>query len=202
MTMNKAVFTALLAVAVIAAGFAGGFASRQQATPTSVGVVRLNELLAGLQETKAIETELQGDVERRQAEVDAIKQQIDEERANLEAAPNDAQKRIEIQARIFELSQLANARVNTQEQILNLRKGDAFRRLYQRISAAAEELATQQGFDLVVIDDSEFDLPERESGDQVMLRILNRRVLYSAEQIDITKQLEQLMNQKYAAGNR
>jgi Skp family chaperone for outer membrane proteins len=87
---------------------------------------------------------------------------------------------------------------------MNLDKGEALRAIYTKILAAVEELAKKDGYQLVLFDERSFmPLPEGDANvsDNTMKTVIqSRRTLYAAPDIDITGDLVQLMNTKYAAG--
>ena len=78
--------------------------------------------------------------------------------------------------------------------------------LYKSINQAIAEMAEAEGFDLVVVDDSEGELGwndelkvSREA--QTLQQIRSRRVLYRSTTVDVTDDLVARMNNAWRAGN-
>ena len=74
--------------------------------------------------------------------------------------------------------------------------------LYRSMRAAAEALATAEGYDMVIVDDASDDLPfdteSRVSPElQVLQQTATRKILYRNEALDITMDLATRMNNKY-----
>ncbi len=85
---------------------------------------------------------------------------------------------------------------------LELEKALQLQNLYRSMRAAIEALATAEGYDLVLLDDSSDDLPfERESRIspqvQVLQQIATRKILYRNSALEITMDLATRMNNKY-----
>jgi Skp family chaperone for outer membrane proteins len=79
------------------------------------------------------------------------------------------------------------------------------RDLYRSVKAAVKTMAEAEGFDIVIVDDSQGELltsdearVSREA--QVRQQIAARRVLYTAPSVDVTEQLIVRMNNEFKAG--
>ncbi len=87
---------------------------------------------------------------------------------------------------------------------LEVEKALRLQHLYLKISEAIGELASAQGYDLVIVDDSsqepEFDRNSRVPGQvQILQQIASRKVLYRNPAIDITNDLITRMNNEFRA---
>ncbi len=87
---------------------------------------------------------------------------------------------------------------------LEVEKALRLQHLYLKISEAIGELASAQGYDLVILDDSaqepEFDRASRIPGQvQILQQIASRKVLYRNPAIDITNDLITRMNNEFRA---
>jgi Skp family chaperone for outer membrane proteins len=69
--------------------------------------------------------------------------------------------------------------------------------LYEKIKLAAQRLADEQGYDIILVNDSVVAIPE--NAENVIREISSRRVLFAREQMDITVQLIQSMNADHQA---
>lgn len=77
--------------------------------------------------------------------------------------------------------------------------------LYRAIKKAVDEIAKQQGYDLVVVNDAtgevEFDRRSKTPAElQVNQQISARQMLYAASQLDITSDIITKMNNEFKAG--
>jgi Skp family chaperone for outer membrane proteins len=79
------------------------------------------------------------------------------------------------------------------------------RDLYRSVKAAVKTMAEAEGYDIVIVDDSQGELltsdearVSREA--QVRQQIAARRVLYTAPTVDVTEQLIVRMNNEFKAG--
>ncbi len=88
---------------------------------------------------------------------------------------------------------------------LEVEKAVQLQSLYRSMRAAIEPLATAEGYDLVMVDDSSDDLPfDRESRVspqiQVLQQIATRKILYRNSALDITLDLATRMNNQFRGG--
>ncbi len=67
--------------------------------------------------------------------------------------------------------------------------------LYDKIKMAARTLADEQGYDIILVNDSVVEIPE--NTDNILAQISSRRVLFARQQMDVTDQLIQTMNNEY-----
>ncbi|MCA9296905.1 MAG: hypothetical protein KC983_10310, partial [Phycisphaerales bacterium] len=89
---------------------------------------------------------------------------------------------------------------------LDLEKALMIEGLYRAVRSASAEMAQAQGYDIVMIDDSEREFqvtPDsrvpREA--QVRTQLFDRRLLYTADIVDATDDLVERMNNAFNAGN-
>ena len=85
---------------------------------------------------------------------------------------------------------------------LEVERAIQLQHLYRSMRAAIKALATAEGYDLVLLDDSSDDLPfDRESRAspqiQVLQQIATRKILYRNSALEITMDLATRMNNKY-----
>ena len=67
--------------------------------------------------------------------------------------------------------------------------------LYDKIKGAAMKFADEQGYDIILVNDSVVEIPE--NTDNILAQISSRRVLFARQQMDVTDQLIQAMNSEY-----
>ena len=204
--------TAKLTGIMVAVALATTFAYQAMATrslfmaPTTVVVVDLPAVLGGLQQRSAAETELaamgeriKAEGEKWQAELEAMNTQFEEIPETDIAARDALEDKFARKALEFQEWQRYKA-----EQA-DIEKSLLMQDLYRQIREAISEMAEIEGYDIVLMDDSEQELilnPEaRISRDgQVRQQIRSKRVLFSKPAVDITEELIERMNNEFAAG--
>jgi len=65
--------------------------------------------------------------------------------------------------------------------------------------AGVDAFAKQEGFDIVMLDDRAMQLPSQASMRDFNQIIVNKRVLFAREGLDVTDRLVTVMNNDYAA---
>ncbi|HHN78814.1 MAG TPA: OmpH family outer membrane protein [Phycisphaerales bacterium] len=169
----------------------------RSAGATAVAAVDLAKLLDGLDERAALEADLNKQIERRQAELDQIADEIKKMNDDIAVLKEDDPGRIEKirDLRIKEVQAKA-MRQFIQEQ-LSVEKGRMLADLYKKIQSAVCDIAARDGWDLILIDDSGLDLPEMATEQQMLQLILSRRVLCAGGSVDVTDEVKTLMNNRF-----
>jgi len=72
----------------------------------------------------------------------------------------------------------------------------AIRSMYDNIRVAAEKLSKENGWDVVYVNDSVVELPDKDNPN-IMGEIASRRVLYANTEFDVTDQLIEYMNDEF-----
>jgi Skp family chaperone for outer membrane proteins len=172
-------------------------ASRAAVTPTVVGTIDLPRVLEALDEWKAEMARSQAAGEAFQVELEAKRTELDGLAADIEdfrvgteqyAAAEHALKKASIDLRAFmSLADMREART----------KQRAILRIYNHVRAATRELSEQEGYGIVLMDDSA--IPIAEDSADVLGDISSRRVLYASTTLDITDPLIAYMNAQWQA---
>ncbi len=197
---------ALVLVAVTALVYqAGGRPSAQQ-RPITVAKVNLGKALSGLEQRADAEAGLKAladtiIAERKQQEDDVKRMQ-----AELEGMGDTEQR----QKREEELALAVlkyEGRRQFQAEKLDLERALLLQDIYRDMTEAIRELAETEGYDLIVVDDSEGEMGWSNESKisrevQVLQQIRGRRVLYGSPAIDVTDNLIARMNNAYRAGSR
>jgi Skp family chaperone for outer membrane proteins len=71
--------------------------------------------------------------------------------------------------------------------------------MYLKVTAAIESIANREGYDMVMLDDSLFPLPENAADPDVYRAVITKTVVYRKDSIDITNQVITLMNNEFNA---
>lgn len=203
---NRAVAFMGRGFAVLALGAAVGFAwhanasSRPPATPTAVATVDLVEVLNGLEEKQVLETKLQASLDSRQKQLDDLVKQLEAVQADLKTLSPSTDAYREKVRQLVELRNLAQTRRQILEQIISAERATMLRDLYGKISASVQRISERDGWDIVLMDDSAFPLPQGDVSDRDMERsIVSRLIVYRHDSVMITGAVVTLMNNEYQA---
>ncbi len=213
-----------LVLALIGACLFAGYqaaATRNLATPTRVAVVQLRKVMDSIQQRAVIDMrlkELEAElVAKEQAHKDGIAAVREKLKAMVggdnEQGVNKARELAAAQDPAFtaltdELEtktvQFAAWQRSTVE-LVDIEKSLVVQDLYRQVKEAIASLAEAEGYDLVLIDDSQGDLQinpdvqlSREG--QVFQQVSLRKVLYASSMVDITDDLIVRMNNAFDAG--
>jgi Skp family chaperone for outer membrane proteins len=177
---------------------------RAGAVPTTVATVSLMRVMEGLTqrgeaeiELRRMRDEIEAEAERRQGELEQMRDTLLEQ----PAVPDLEPRREALERGLIELQywlELKREQVDVEMSI-------QYQQLYRSIKESVAEMADANGYDLVVVDDAEGELvvnPDARMSREAQIRqqIIARRLLYTSETVDVTNDLIQRMNNRYAAG--
>jgi Skp family chaperone for outer membrane proteins len=193
-TRNLTILLVALLIGTVA--YQGHALQSADARPTVARTVNLTRLFDALDERAVRDQELgtlaaQFETRRKQS-ADAL----DQLQEDLEAFPKGSDN---YQATLQQLQKAAldyEAEVEWAHRRLDAKRAEIYRRIYLSIKAAARTLATERGYDLVFVDDSKEELPDGNEQD-IRRQISARRMLYTADSIDVTAELIDLMNRVF-----
>jgi len=167
--------------------------------PIVVGAVNLEKVINGMTERTFREERLQEFINQRDAELQQLGQQFESARQQVELAPPGSDE----YRRAIEEAQRLNLRAQLEkefsEQLVAQRRAEVFTQLFNRIRDAAQRLAPQVGVDIIISSDASAALPEGNEG-QVRSAMISRRVLYADDNVDLSDELLQMLNNEWAAG--
>lgn len=193
-------------LAVLALGAAVSLAwhanasSRPPATPTAVATVDLVSVLNGLEEKQVLETKLQASLDSRQKQLDDLVKQLETVQADIQTLSPGTDAYREKVRQLVELRNLAQTRRQILEQIIAAERATMLRDLYGKIAAAVQRISERDGWDIVLMDDSAFPLPQGDVSDRDMERaIVSRLIVYRHESVMITGEVVTLLNNEYKA---
>ncbi len=199
---NTVAIAACLSLVALVGWRAGADSAEYQvmAQPSAVALVDVERALNELDELVALNAALGVRVEERQKNLDSLRVQIENTQAELDELPaNATEKRRELRAQIFELTETAKARTNAYQSLINIEKGEIIRPLYLKLLEAVDEVSTKQGYDLVLFDNRTLQVPKDVQG-MINEAIQAKTILYASDSLDITDQIILLMNNKYETG--
>ena len=179
------------------------FAGRTSAPqPTVVGVVRLNILLEGLDQRAAAEARILAMRNRLEEDAKKRKSDLEAQKKGVEAAAKAEQPKL---ADALTLAAIRNqAWLEVSQQELDEEAALTVEELYRSIKNAVKELGASQGYDLVMVDDSNTELVKNRTSQmplkvQLEQQVAQRKFIYVDEATDITDQLIQRMNNAFKA---
>ncbi len=206
-----ALVAALAGLGLVGAGVAGG---ARLARPTSVAVVDLQEVIENLSEYQAMQQELatmQSQLEEEGqamvADVQAIFERMQSLAEAEQAGELDEAGRAEFEE-LRDRYRLKDLEFKAWDQ-RSLRRMDwersyGLEELYRTIIAEIEAMSSAGGWDVVLADDSDFELTvdrrQENATGQILTQLGRKRVLHAARGVDITQDLIDRMNNAWAAG--
>jgi len=195
---------AIAGSAAVSGAFGRGALPRQAApAPVNIALVDLARLMDGLQELKDRNETVKVRAEELGAalgELDRKIKQIDADLKSADIVPESARKRRGAMFKErFESQTLLEARNRASKELLEFEKGDIIREVYLKVVAGVDAFAKQEGFDIVMLDDRAMQLPSQASMRDFNQIIVNKRVLFAREGLDVTDRLVTVMNNDYAA---
>lgn len=185
-----AMVASVAAVAVVRA--AGGAKGR----PTAVAVVDVGKVFNDAAEKKQIEADQVQRREKLQVEMQAKSNELNEMKKDMEMlnAANPAKK-----AKIEELARKAFELRAWQEWQLQQIQSDSVNGitdLYRKIQSAAGKVAKENGYDVVLYREGTLDFT-RVKPENLELAIANRKVLWAADDLDVTPLVVQVLDNEF-----
>ncbi|MBX3322512.1 MAG: OmpH family outer membrane protein [Phycisphaeraceae bacterium] len=175
---------------------------RPPATPTAVAVVNLPIILEGLEERLVRQGSLDDSGKARQAQLDALSGRIKVVEEDLKVLKAGTAEYREKLIELRELQVSLEARFKLLNQVLSFERGAVLRELYFKINDAVKRVAERDGYDVVLLNDEGFQIPEEAGQDDMNRAVLSRSVLYTHESVDISAAVVRLMNNEFQSGRR
>lgn len=181
------------------AALMAAFAQPGKLQPAVIATVDVMVVMDALKEAQALEAQYKarGEALNKQYKEGIAKEQA--LKADLESLPrNDPSFR----AKYFDYrkQQFANeADRQAMQAELDDEGGEIRRRLYQKVLAKVQQLASQARYDMVLLDDLRVKVPDEGSERGVLAGIQMKKVLYRGDTLDISKLVIDAMNNDYAA---
>jgi Skp family chaperone for outer membrane proteins len=191
----------VIAIAMCAFAWnAGATSERASAQPTAIATIDIVAVFDGLDERQVLEDKLNTRTQARQEQLNEVVNQIQALQANLSEIADKTTPEYREQVRqLMELRAVAEARREALAQIISIDLGSVRRDMYLKVTAAIESIANREGYDMVMLDDSLFPLPENAADPDVYRAVITKTVVYRKDSIDITNQVITLMNNEFNA---
>jgi Skp family chaperone for outer membrane proteins len=208
--MIRTVSVSAIAFATTVAGllaYQAGAGSRLGFRPTVVVTVSLSEVIEKLDQRGEAESSLKAKTDQMKARDDKEKADLKVMSDQLKAMPEDpnSKERQELEEKYamagFEYQAWARFASDT----MDIERSLLLQDLYSSVKKAVKDMATSEGFDIVLVDDSQGELTlnpniraDRET--QIRQQVAARRMLYGNPDVDITDELITRMNNAHKAG--
>ncbi|MCE9591791.1 MAG: OmpH family outer membrane protein [Planctomycetes bacterium] len=177
--------------------FAGAQTARLlKGRPTAIGVVDVEKVFNTLAEKMQIEADLNTRQENLKKERDSREKELRDLKKDLEVlnASNPAfkTKQEELEKKVFDLQAWAQWQTN----MLSRENRLQITGLYNKITSAAGKVAKDSGYDVVLFKEPAADFGNV-TPEQLSMALRSRKVLWTAEDLDLTEQVVQAMNNDY-----
>lgn len=199
------VATLALAALFVAMLLPTGAAAREMAMQNQAprfAVLSLSRVLDQLDEKTAREGELQAFIGNLENRVNSIGEEMKEKEDELKILPQDAPEYEKTEEELVRL----RIRYQTEQELaraLAARRRDQMQlEIFNKILAATERYAEEQGIDLVISDDSDTQLEAGQGGPspQQIQAYIYRTLLFTSDRVDISDPVAVMMNNEYHAG--
>ncbi len=190
----------IAAVVAAALGLTGWVAANAgnllSGRPTAVAVMDVQVIFDSLKEKMQIEADLKSQLEQINTDDQDRKQELQELRSDLDILAPDTPAYNEKQSQLEQKAIELQAWRNFQTQKLNHERGLQIEKLYRKMLTAAGQLCKQNGYDLVLFKEQAVNFAGAKP-EALKTLIQVRKVLWSADDLDITDQVIQLMNNEF-----
>ncbi len=189
------ILVAALLVVGTAAWRAGAQGGAQPST--KVATVNLTALVDLLDERVTREEELRAFIQLQNQKIQDQGDLLELATADMEALAGQARRR--------KAEEVAQLRIEIEvlgrfaEQLVDRRRAEVFADLFDKMRQATATVAQQNGYALVINNDSVGETP-RDTEAQIRAVMSGRRVLFAAESTDITDAVARLLNNEWNAG--
>jgi Skp family chaperone for outer membrane proteins len=197
--MKRMHLTALILVfTVLSLGaMAIGASAMMAAKPTAIAVVDVVKVRNALEEAREVTAEIERELQKFQNEDKARIQEIEELRQDLDlleaSTPAYDEKRQDLLFKMVEArtwQEVKKAQLNSEHAI-------QLERLYMKIVGAARDIGQLRGFDIVMSAERKIDFTKA-NAQEIDALVALRKLLWYTEEIDITEQVIQKMNNDFA----
>ena len=198
-TWMLVVFGALVAagLATAAAPARSSRASANVAGPLKIGRVDLAVVLKQYARRKDLEAEVVAIKRRAGAKERLLIDQVNRHRAAIEQLAMGTPEREELEKKLAGVAKDLGQHRRTNLALINSRLVDVLAQLYEDILREVEELGREEGYDLILKDQS--TEAKAATYNDMVLQISQRGVLYSKPEYDLTAKVADRLNERYAA---
>lgn len=166
----------------------------QFAPPAVIATVDLEQVMTSMDAYKESNVDLEALGASLDAREEELRQEISDLQEDLGFLPPGSANSLETQREIHWLAQRRTAFLEFASRKINVEHSKVLRSLYDQVLGEVDRMAAENGYDVVLVNDSASELPDRVSERDMMRAIASRRILKAASRIDITQELVQRLN--------
>lgn len=186
----------VMALVTFSAVLGAGAQTLTTARPTKVAVVDVLKIFNGLQEKAQIEADMRTKSEQLQKEEQTRRQELQDLQNDLKILAPDTQaytqKTEQIKSKVIELRVWSEIQADGLKSESSLQLAGLYRKMVQSIGKVAKE----NGYDLALYKEQQPDF-ENVKAEAINQLIQLRKLLWSADDLDITDQVITRMNNEY-----
>ncbi len=197
--MLTTISIASILITALLAWTAGASSSRPPAQPTAIATVDIMSVIEGLNERDVLKAELEARTEARQEQLNSVVKQLEALDADIQMLKQGTDQHREKMQEGIELQALAKTRRDVLSQIVSIDNGTVMQKLFVKIETAVKDISEREGYDIVLFDDTSFEVPADSPNQDVVRAIITKSLIYRHDSIDITQQVITLMNNEYSA---
>lgn len=163
-----------------------------------IATINLEELVKQLDERAVREGELKSYSEGLQGELDKLVKDLNDAQAKL--AVLDGNDRKNQAAKVLEYQAMARAKKEIFEAMVDNRRAEVFRGLYEKINDTTKRLSEKNKYTLVISTDDNVRLSPQATSQDVERQISLRRFVFVDKAHDITSEVVAMMNNEFKVG--
>lgn len=188
---------ALTLVGATSLAYSAG-ARRLTPPPAVIATFDLQRVFTGMEERTAKEAELKAEVDRLQKEVLDLGNAAKDQEDKSKALADGPQKQAAL-AKAYEMAMNAEVKKKVAEGVLAQKQAQTFVELFNRVTAAAQGLAKQNNYTMVISSDDKAMVPDQATTQDIQRVMQLKRVFYAAPGHDISDDLVTMLNNEFKA---
>jgi len=192
---NIVIVTLAVAAISLGLGYEQGWAkAKEEIKPARIAVVSVRRILENSKTNARWETEARAESGEIRAELDKLSKELQAIEADMATRKVGSSDYLKLMREGTEKQAILEAKEKFYQQKLTLNQQQQIEQLYQDIIAAVASVAKDKGADLVIAKE-EFQFPST-SLRELTLVIQTSKVLYNAEELDITNDVLALLDKE------
>lgn len=161
--------------------------------------VNLTRLLNELEETATIRARLNTLAADMRKEQEQRQSEIQQMREELDALPPGSERTRGLQEQLLIKAADFKSWMEVKSNLRNLEESIEYMRMYDKVLKSVKELAEAQGYDYVLLDDTDIRI-QPGTPEEVIPQMFTRRMLFASGKRDITAEVLVRMNNAFRAG--
>lgn len=187
----------LLVVAAVVLALAPAQGAAAQGS--RIATIEINSVLDQLDEKSTREQELQDYLTQLEGRVQRLQTELNSKQQELELLPQGDPEYQEVAEEIIRRSISLRGEQELAQALAEKKRKEIQLDLFNKIKETAGRYASEEGVDVVLINDSKEPIPREMSAQQVQGAILSRRILWANESLDISGAVASKMNNEFKA---